>query len=306
MHSANSGLRSIIKSRMFCNAPRDKNSSPGLPSMNHMFVVVKAAKIVVPRRALRVALAMLIFAFGAFSTGAALPAEGLRFSDKANPYDLDITTRERLAPLQVGKYGQLREWLGNKDAPKDTHRHLSHLCGLFPGAQITPDNSSSFNTAGQRSSGHGPATGASYDTLSGSASSNDGAVRITKNRVLTSAHSPAGLANNSGSSTLQLDGSAGGISLPQPVYLSGRGSSIAAIQNLSKTDTISGMTIWSGGANYLLQSDSGLLNFSGSISSGVSGTRTMTFQGNGDFVVSSSLANGTADQLMSQRPRAAL
>jgi alpha-L-fucosidase 2 len=45
--------------------------------------------------------------------------------------------RRRLAPSQIGKYGQLQEWLEDWDDPTDTHRHLSHLYGLYPGHQIT-------------------------------------------------------------------------------------------------------------------------------------------------------------------------
>ena len=49
-------------------------------------------------------------------------------------------TRARLAPLQVGKQGQLQEWLGDWDAQarEQQHRHISHLYALYPGAQITP------------------------------------------------------------------------------------------------------------------------------------------------------------------------
>ena len=46
-------------------------------------------------------------------------------------------TRRRLAPIQIGKYGQLQEWLEDWDDPNDKHRHLSHLYGLYPGPQIT-------------------------------------------------------------------------------------------------------------------------------------------------------------------------
>jgi alpha-L-fucosidase 2 len=45
--------------------------------------------------------------------------------------------RARLAPMQIGQYGQLQEWLEDWDLPKDHHRHVSHLYGLFPGGQIT-------------------------------------------------------------------------------------------------------------------------------------------------------------------------
>jgi len=48
--------------------------------------------------------------------------------------------RARLAPLQIGKEGQLQEWLDDWDAaaPEQTHRHVSHLYALHPGNEITP------------------------------------------------------------------------------------------------------------------------------------------------------------------------
>jgi alpha-L-fucosidase 2 len=50
-----------------------------------------------------------------------------------------IAARERLAPNQIGKEGQLQEWLEDWDmeAPDRHHRHVSHLYGLFPSAQIS-------------------------------------------------------------------------------------------------------------------------------------------------------------------------
>jgi alpha-L-fucosidase 2 len=48
------------------------------------------------------------------------------------------TIIERLPPMQVGKYGQLQEWIGDWDNPNDKHRHVSHLYGLYPGNQINP------------------------------------------------------------------------------------------------------------------------------------------------------------------------
>ncbi|MCM3872318.1 MAG: glycoside hydrolase family 95 protein [Pyrinomonadaceae bacterium] len=47
--------------------------------------------------------------------------------------------RARLAPNQIGKAGQLQEWLEDWDmqAPSLDHRHVSHLYGLYPSAQIT-------------------------------------------------------------------------------------------------------------------------------------------------------------------------
>jgi len=44
----------------------------------------------------------------------------------------------RLPPMQIGKYNQLQEWLADVDDPKNDHRHVSHLYGLFPSNQISP------------------------------------------------------------------------------------------------------------------------------------------------------------------------
>jgi len=45
----------------------------------------------------------------------------------------------RLFPFQVGRHGQLQEWFHDWDDPEDTHRHVSHLYGVYPGEQITRD-----------------------------------------------------------------------------------------------------------------------------------------------------------------------
>lgn len=46
--------------------------------------------------------------------------------------------RAQLPPMQVGHFGQLQEWLEDLDDPNDHHRHVSHLFGLYPAAQISP------------------------------------------------------------------------------------------------------------------------------------------------------------------------
>nr|WP_321379701.1 glycoside hydrolase family 95 protein [uncultured Bacteroides sp.] len=43
-----------------------------------------------------------------------------------------------LPPMQIGRYGQLQEWIGDWDDPNDQHRHVSHLYGLYPSNQISP------------------------------------------------------------------------------------------------------------------------------------------------------------------------
>jgi alpha-L-fucosidase 2 len=47
------------------------------------------------------------------------------------------SARGRLVPLQIGRHGQLQEWLEDYDEPEPGHRHMSHLFALHPGRQIT-------------------------------------------------------------------------------------------------------------------------------------------------------------------------
>ncbi|MBQ5548290.1 MAG: glycoside hydrolase N-terminal domain-containing protein [Prevotella sp.] len=44
----------------------------------------------------------------------------------------------KLPPMQIGRHGQLQEWLWDGDDPNDQHRHISHLYGLYPSSQISP------------------------------------------------------------------------------------------------------------------------------------------------------------------------
>ena len=46
---------------------------------------------------------------------------------------------KEIEPYHVGKWGQLQEWSRDWDNPKDTHRHTSHLYGLYPSDQITSE-----------------------------------------------------------------------------------------------------------------------------------------------------------------------
>ena len=42
----------------------------------------------------------------------------------------------KIAPYQIGRFGQLQEWVADLDDPKNTHRHVSHLWGMYPGKEI--------------------------------------------------------------------------------------------------------------------------------------------------------------------------
>ncbi len=47
----------------------------------------------------------------------------------------------QLPPMQIGRWGQLQEWMEDWDNPDDKHRHVSHLYGLYPSNQISPHRS---------------------------------------------------------------------------------------------------------------------------------------------------------------------
>lgn len=55
----------------------------------------------------------------------------------------------RIAPNQVGQYGQLQEWLEDKDNPENSHRHVSHLWSVYPGWDITWRDDKFFDAARQ-------------------------------------------------------------------------------------------------------------------------------------------------------------
>jgi alpha-L-fucosidase 2 len=55
--------------------------------------------------------------------------------------------RDQLPPNQVGRYGQLQEWLDDIDRPNNQHRHMSPLWALYPGADISPADPKIWNAA---------------------------------------------------------------------------------------------------------------------------------------------------------------
>ncbi len=80
----------------------------------------------------------------------------------ADPSFVDslTTVASSLPPMQIGRYGQLQEWLEDWDNPNDHHRHISHLWGLYPGRQITRNNPALMAAARQTLEHRGdPSTG---------------------------------------------------------------------------------------------------------------------------------------------------
>jgi alpha-L-fucosidase 2 len=45
--------------------------------------------------------------------------------------------RDKLVTPKIGRWGQLQEWMADRDDPKDQHRHTSHLFAVYPGRQIS-------------------------------------------------------------------------------------------------------------------------------------------------------------------------
>ena len=58
--------------------------------------------------------------------------------------------RARLAPNQIGADGRVKEWLEDYQEPEPRHRHVSHLWGLYPGSEITPDETPQLATAARK------------------------------------------------------------------------------------------------------------------------------------------------------------
>ncbi|MBR6088107.1 MAG: glycoside hydrolase family 95 protein [Prevotella sp.] len=46
--------------------------------------------------------------------------------------------KAQLTPYKIGKYGQIQEWQEDWDKENNSHRHLSHLWGAYPGNQVSP------------------------------------------------------------------------------------------------------------------------------------------------------------------------
>lgn len=53
----------------------------------------------------------------------------------------------QLMPLRIGKYGQIMEWPEEFEEAEPGHRHISHLYGLYPAAEIRKSTPEYFNAA---------------------------------------------------------------------------------------------------------------------------------------------------------------
>jgi len=67
------------------------------------------------------------------------------FIEASEALGADADFRKKAAAMKasllgpkIGKWGQLQEWMVDRDNPKDQHRHLSHMIAVHPGRQISP------------------------------------------------------------------------------------------------------------------------------------------------------------------------
>ena len=58
---------------------------------------------------------------------------------------------KQIAPNQIGKYGQLQEWMQDVDDTTNKHRHISHLWGCIPGNEINWDDTPELMKAARQS-----------------------------------------------------------------------------------------------------------------------------------------------------------
>ena len=56
-------------------------------------------------------------------------------------------TLSKLPSVRIGANGTIREWIEDYEEAEPGHRHMSHLFGLYPATQITPQTSKLFEAA---------------------------------------------------------------------------------------------------------------------------------------------------------------
>jgi alpha-L-fucosidase 2 len=82
--------------------------------------------------------------------GACIEAAGILEVDEDFRKELTVK-RAALAPTRIGSDGRIMEWLEEYEEPEPTHRHVSHLWGLYPGSEIAPDETPQLAAAARKS-----------------------------------------------------------------------------------------------------------------------------------------------------------
>jgi alpha-L-fucosidase 2 len=58
-----------------------------------------------------------------------------------------MKVKKRLPPVKINSNGVIQEWINDYDEPEPGHRHMSHLLGLYPLSQFTPETPDLFRAA---------------------------------------------------------------------------------------------------------------------------------------------------------------
>jgi len=132
-----------------------------------------------------------------------------------------------------------------------------------------------------------------------------GKVVIANSNAITGVTSPIAIrVSLGGDSTFALNGTNGGITVTQALTLAGRSPSIPGILNIAGTNTLSGgLTGETGGIQYRIESDSGLLTLGApgtNLTFATTDPETFTFQGNGAITVAGVISDGTAPTSVAQ------
>ncbi|MDW8383051.1 MAG: glycosyl hydrolase [Verrucomicrobiota bacterium] len=131
---------------------------------------------------------------------------------------------------------------------------------------------------------------------SGSSSAAEGVTRVADSGALATVQQVLLRNNNSGSSTLELDGSAGSIVLPGALLVHCRNHPVAAVRNLRGTNVIRGpVYLQVGGDRVVWESSGGLLQLEGPIQyiGNLTGGRNLVFTGEADHYVTGSIRAST-------------
>ena len=81
---------------------------------------------------------------------ACIEASAVLDRDQQFASELEVLSA-RIAPNQVGQYGQLQEWMQDVDDPENKHRHVSHLWGIHPSKDINWETSPELMEAARQS-----------------------------------------------------------------------------------------------------------------------------------------------------------
>ncbi|MDW7979247.1 MAG: BNR-4 repeat-containing protein [Verrucomicrobiales bacterium] len=133
-----------------------------------------------------------------------------------------------------------------------------------------------------------------FDT--GSSSANDGSVRIAHPSAVNQFDSISLRNNNSGTSTIELDGTAGNIIISCPLTISCRNNDTPAIRNLAGSNVIAGpVALQIGGNRVVFHAAGGLLVLAGTNQyiGTLTNARSLVFDGPGDFSISGPVLDST-------------